>query len=354
MELSAAQIGDFERDGFLVARGVVDNATIAAVRRDFFVRVQYLSGIYGLPLLEDFDEAVTQLICRAPEAYQHMDISLPMSSEMAAMAAEWRRLFGDQWRQESGVFVGDAIFRLISHPNIISIARRLLGPEVECSPVQHTRIKPPQHLLPDVAAGDANMSRTLWHQDEAVVHEGARGAEILTVWLAMTDATPENGCMFAVSGSHLEPDSDNTADFGLTTHCPGKRYVAEIYIPENAIDRARLSPLVCASGRCGVVASADDTWGRARILRRRFVGVLICVINRRGRRAVASVFRPFWWQVNLVRKIAYRRRNIVGGGCRCAMTSLAAKRRRYLTSGGTNIKERIYALRDFGCDGWRK
>ena len=248
MELSAAQIGDFERDGFLVARGVVDNATIAAVRRDFFVRVQYLSGVYGLPLLEDFDEAVTQLICRAPEAYQHMDISLPMSSEMAAMATEWRRLFGDQWRQESGVFVGDAIFRLISHPNIISIARRLLGPEVECSPVQHTRIKPPQHLLPDVAAGDANMSRTLWHQDEAVVHEGARGAEILTVWLAMTDATPENGCMFAVAGSHLEPDSDNTADFGLTTHCPGKRYVAEIYIPENAIDRARLSPLVARAG----------------------------------------------------------------------------------------------------------
>jgi hypothetical protein len=53
---------------------------------------------------------------------------------------------------------------------------------------------------------------------------------MLTVWLAITDATVDNGCLIAVEGSHRR-DS--------TLHCPSKVFSAEIYIPDSIIDHDR-------------------------------------------------------------------------------------------------------------------
>ncbi len=39
----------------------------------------------------------------------------------------------------------------------------------------------------------------------------ADDTQMLTVWLPVTDATEENGCLCAIPGSHLD---------GLVTHCP--------------------------------------------------------------------------------------------------------------------------------------
>ena len=85
--------------------------------------------------------------------------------------------------------------------------------------------------------------RTLWHQDEAVITEDARQTNILTVWVAISDATTHNGCMFAVVGSHHDNARPTVADYGLETHCPGKILPAEIYIPDESVDKARLVAL---------------------------------------------------------------------------------------------------------------
>ena len=61
-----------------------------------------------------------------------------------------------------------------------------------------------------------------------MVLEEARDTEMLTVWVAISDATRENGCMWAAVGSHR--------DENLLVHCPGKRMVSEIYIPDALID----------------------------------------------------------------------------------------------------------------------
>ena len=41
-----------------------------------------------------------------------------------------------------------------------------------------------------------------WHQDSA--YFGLDPHELVTVWLALTDATPEMGCMKVIPGSHRD------------------------------------------------------------------------------------------------------------------------------------------------------
>lgn len=252
--LTESQLQAFARDGCLVARDVIDAATLDFVREAYAARAEDLlrrlqrAGRVAAGPSGDFAENATRVICEAPGDYEHLDISLPMDSEMALRVPGWRELFGDDWTEEAGVFAGESVHRLLTHPNLAAIVGQLVGADAVCSPVQHARIKPPQRLIPAEFANDANYARTLWHQDEAVIHEGARGVDILTVWIAMTDATVENGCMFCLPGSHRAADRDDAPDFGLTAHCPGKKLVAEIYIPDELIPAAQRRPLEAKAG----------------------------------------------------------------------------------------------------------
>lgn len=252
--LSEAQCAAFDRDGFLVVPSVLGAETLATLRHAMAQRVTDLLQRYqrlgrGRGAGSDFEENLTHLLHIAPEAYQHLDISLPMLHDYASRVAEWQEVFGEEWREQAGIHADASIFDLLTHRGIVGIATQLLGEEVEASPVQHVRIKPPQRLLSGSAAVDANTARTLWHQDEAVVTEEARGVDILTVWVAITEATEQNGCMQAVAGSHRAADDAALPDFGLTTHCPGKgELVGEIYIPEDAVAQSACTPLLAAAG----------------------------------------------------------------------------------------------------------
>ena len=253
--LSATQIADFERDGFLIVKEVIDRQSLTDLRIQFVARVDDLISRYQrlskMPPTADndsFDKKLTLLLQHAPEAYEHLDISLPLLSDMASRVPDWQLLFGPAWKDGAGIFADDSIFNLVTNPNIIAISRQLLGEEIALNPVQHVRIKPPQRFLPSASKLDANVSRTLWHQDEAVITEDARQTNILTVWVAISDATTHNGCMFAVVGSHHDNARPTVADYGLETHCPGKILPAEIYIPDESVDKARLVALEARAG----------------------------------------------------------------------------------------------------------
>jgi len=90
--------------------------------------------------------------------------------------------------------MGPAIFDLIRHERILDAVEDLIGPEITASPIQHVRIKPPQCA----ARSDelrAHVVATGWHQDKGVTLAEADQTKMVTVWLAMTDATLENGCL---------------------------------------------------------------------------------------------------------------------------------------------------------------
>lgn len=239
MKLTQTQLDDFNRDGFLVINDVLteaDRTPLFAEYSEVVNRVATERGITG----DDwhalsFEERFTQLVAKDPEAYEFLDISLPLTNELT---------------NASGMHAGPAVFDLLTHPALLDIAESIVGPEVISNPVQHVRIKPPESVLNAVGAGNSNMGRTGWHQDAAVVLENAENSPILTVWVAMTDATPEMGCMQAVPGSHLNSS--------MGKHCPGKTGTGEIYIPKDLVGEQTHVDLSVRAG--GVVLLHKKTW----------------------------------------------------------------------------------------------
>src|SRR5262249_39763302 len=77
---------------------------------------------------------------------------------------------------------------LVRHPAILGAVEQLIGPDI----LVYTStwfIKEPESAA--IAA---------WHQD--ATYFGLRPYEHVTAWLALTDATAENGCMEFLPGSH--------------------------------------------------------------------------------------------------------------------------------------------------------
>lgn len=84
--------------------------------------------------------------------------------------------------------------RLITDDRLIDIVRYFLGDDIACF-TSHYICKPARD-------GQA----VLWHQDGAYWH--LEPMDALTVWLAVDDSRPENGCLRMIPGSHRSEISD--------------------------------------------------------------------------------------------------------------------------------------------------
>ena len=128
------------------------------------------------------------------QAY-HLDISLPKVAV---------------YSEETPVHTSEATFKLLTHPRLLDVVELLIGPEIYSNPIQHARIKPPESVRKSDAPGNGYLATTPWHQDQGVITADADETDILSVWIAVTDATEENGCLCMIPGSHRE---------GLAPHC---------------------------------------------------------------------------------------------------------------------------------------
>jgi hypothetical protein len=142
---------------------------------------------------------------------QYFDISLPQS----------------QVAPDTPIHTTESVFNLLTHPRLLDAAQAFVGPEIYSNPIQHTRIKPPESMVPQHARGGM-MVRVGWHQDQGVATVEQDEVPVLTVWLPVTDATEENGCLCVVPGSHID---------GLATHCPGTGPDGGVQIPQKLISR---------------------------------------------------------------------------------------------------------------------
>ncbi len=233
--LTNEQLDRFDRDGYLVVEDVLPAGDLAALEAEYSAILDRVlpalaaQGRLQSPAETTFGKRYVEALRQLDdmyELYQHLDISLPLLHPLPPKAT---------------MHTGEAVFRLLTHPDLLDVVESVIGPEIYSNPVQHARIKPPRRALP-AGATDANVAATMWHQDAAVVEPEADATDMLTVWVAVTDATIANGCLTVVPGSHRERT-------GL--HCPGKVFPGEIYIPDALIDRARVVPLEVGAG--GVV-----------------------------------------------------------------------------------------------------
>lgn len=226
--LSAAQLEQFDRDGYLVVENVLDpHVDIAALFAEY---TTILDGIV--------DSLVAEGVLRS--RYDH----LPFTERLIQVCMESGRVFSSYFdislpqkgiKYDSPIHVGPAVFQLLTNPRLLDVVESVVGPEVYSNPVQHIRTKLPPKVFANGAKPNGLVSKVEWHQDNGVVLPEADEATILTVWLALTDATVENGCMQVIPRSHRD---------GLKDHCPAD----QLRIPDALLPLERATPLPMKAG----------------------------------------------------------------------------------------------------------
>lgn len=147
--------------------------------------------------------------------------------------------------------VSDHVKRLILDERIGRIATELAG-------VEGVRVWHDQSLIKEPWANPTpwHLDCPLWpfHNDDSI-----------SIWVALDDATVENGCMYFIPGSHTEAKFDRNADFG-----PQMRQLFDVY-PQWAEREA--VPITMRAGSCsfhnGMLAhgaGANMTPGRRRAM----------------------------------------------------------------------------------------
>lgn len=221
--LTAQQIAQFQNRGYLVIEDVFSAPTLAAVRQEYaalldqlYARWQDEGRVPDGAALEFWDK-LSASYAAGCDWFQPMDISLP----------------GGVVSKNCPMHFGPAVFDLVMHKRLLDLIEILIGPELTLNPIQHLRIKPPAPQLAREAIC-AHITRTDWHQDRAVALQEADQTDMVTAWVAMTDATVENGCLQVIPG----------IDTGMLPHCPQ----VQTAIAPRHLDTSRAVPLPVRAG----------------------------------------------------------------------------------------------------------
>ncbi len=187
--LTTAQIASFRSDGFLAVPQIAPPDEVAQLREIFH---RLFQGGVGWEKGAQYDLAGTDQEDRPP--------ALPQLLNPVQFAPE---LASTQFRA-----------------NALAVAVQLLGVGTEPW-FEHAILKPPRY-------GAA----TPWHQDEAHRDDPGTDYEQLSIWMPLQEATPENGCMRYIAGSHqgpvLEHRSPNNDPRITALECIGS------FMPEDA------------------------------------------------------------------------------------------------------------------------
>lgn len=220
--LDQSQITQFNTQGFLVVDNVIDTATLEAVKAEYSSLLDRLySDWHAQGLVPDgtgldFWQKLLVSYHAGCDWFQPMDISLP----------------GGEIEADTPFHFGPAVFDMLTNPRLLDMVEDLLGPELTSNPIQHVRLKPPAVNLRG-EENRAHIMATDWHQDRAVAHEEADATQMVTVWLAISDATVENGCLQVMPG---KPQ--------MYPHCPKK----QTGIADGFLDQSKALPLPVKAG----------------------------------------------------------------------------------------------------------
>ena len=220
--LTANQITEFNENGVIVIPDVLNADLLDRIRQEY---AGLLDALYAdwqrqglVPPADglDFYEKLLVSYRAKCDWFQPMDISLP----------------GDTIRDDTPFHFGPAVFDMITHGPLLDVVEALIGPEITSNPIQHVRLKPPAINLCDTE-NRAHIMATDWHQDRAVAHEDGDQTQMVTVWLAISDATLENGCLQAIKGKPR-----------MYPHCPKKQTA----IADGFLDLDQAVPLPVPAG----------------------------------------------------------------------------------------------------------
>ena len=220
----------FNTQGYLVIEELFDQAAIMKP-----IRAEYESLLNGLiqdwqaagvlpklPADYDFYDKLKACYEQGCDWFQPMDISLP----------------ADEITADTPMHFGPAVFDMVTYAPLLDIVEQIIGPEITSNPIQHVRLKPPSvNLAQDEIR--AHITATDWHQDRGVTHDEADETDMVTVWIAVNDATEENGCLQVITRDHDDAYSDK-----LLPHCAK----SQTAIADGFIDLGKAISLPVPSG----------------------------------------------------------------------------------------------------------
>lgn len=230
---------DYDRDGYTIFRDVIDPGLIAEASD----HVSWLQAKYPDRLGED------------------------LATELVAGDPFW--------------------VRLVSDDRLLDIAELFVGPDIALF-ASHYISKPPFSGMP-----------VLWHQDGA--YWPLEPMRVVTLWLAVDESTPENGCVRVIPGSHKHDlyglrqrdDVDNVLGSESAVTVDESKAVDLVLSPGDVevhhpnilhASNANTSP----RRRCGLTIRYIPTTTRITSERQPFVSALLL----RGRPGV-NVYQPF-------------------------------------------------------------
>jgi phytanoyl-CoA hydroxylase len=228
--LSPEQVAQFEEQGYLVVEQLFDpvadldpiieeyKGVLERLAHDLYEKGEITSLYDDLP----FGERLIRIYQESGKVHaQYFDFSLPQGNV----------------KFDTPMWVGRAVFNAMSNPRLLDAVESIIGPEIYSNPVQHVRIKPPEHLTPRDDNGNLQLGATPWHQDNGVVLPEADETDMLTVWFPLLDAPVEAGPLQVIPYSHRD---------GLRTHCPGG--VGGLAIPDQLLEMDQAIPIPLKRG----------------------------------------------------------------------------------------------------------
>jgi hypothetical protein len=218
-------VEQFHREGYLIVENLLDpvadldpiiaeyRVVLDTLASELYARGEIASTYAELP----FGQRLIEIYKASGTVYaQYFDFSLPQADV----------------REDTPLWVGPAVFATLRNEKLLDTVESIIGPEIYSNPVQHVRLKPPEHLTPTDAAGRLQLGKTPVHQDNGVVTQEADQTDMLTVWFPLWDASVENGCLLVWPQSHRR---------GLLDHCPRP---AGLSIPGKLLEgKARSLPM---------------------------------------------------------------------------------------------------------------
>ena len=226
--LSDDQLKRFEHDGYLLIPGVLEPSILIE------------------PLFAEYSEVLDRLAHELRDrreissTYDDLEFGDRMIHIYQETGRDYARYFDPSLPMkgvttDTAFWAGPAVFHILTHERVLDIVESVVGPEIYSNPVQHVRIKPPEHMLPE-AAKDVLVRANPWHQDNGVVNPIADDTNMLTVWISLSEASVENGCLHLIPGSHLG---------ALRTHCARPSQLA---IPDELLEHDRVTPIPTKPG----------------------------------------------------------------------------------------------------------
>jgi phytanoyl-CoA hydroxylase len=121
--------------------------------------------------------------------------------------------------------------RLVGDDRLLDVAEKFIGPDIALF-ASHYICKPPLDGQP-----------VLWHQDGS--YWPLEPMDVITLWLAIDDSLPENGCMRVIAGSH----KTDLQELRRRTDVPN---VLSSEIDPALVDEGRATDLVLQAGGVSV------------------------------------------------------------------------------------------------------